>query len=276
MEDRRLNGARPNGSKPPQGSRKEKLESYDYVDEDGALLFQVLRFGYRSSDGTLALNKSGKPDKTFHQRRPVGDEPKVWIWGLAAGDYMRKAPGQDWYRFDERRWNELPGSRERKTIAAAAKSVPYRLPALVEAVSLDQRVFIVEGEQKADVLAEWNICATCNAEGAGKWTVAHAGYLRGADVVILPDNDDRGREHAEAVAQSLQGIAARVRLGELTGLGPKGDVVDWIGAGGTREELDALVDHTTDWQPSTKTERPGPNGRGLVTYRASDIRIEPI
>src|SRR5262249_44809521 len=145
-------------------------------------------------------------------------------------------------------WAGLPASRERKTIAAAARSVPYRLPDVIEAVSLGRPVFVVEGEQKADLLATWNLCATCNAEGAGKWTAKHAAYLRGADVVILPDNDEPGRKHAEAVAHSLQGIAARVHILELAGLPPKGDVVDWQKAGGTREQFDTLVASAPDWR----------------------------
>ena len=54
---------------------------------------------------------------------------------------------------------------------------------------------------------------------------------------MLPDNDEAGRNHAQQVAQSLHGIAESVRVVELPGLPPKGDVSDWIAAGGTKEEL---------------------------------------
>src|SRR5262249_11416724 len=60
---------------------------------------------------------------------------------------------------------------------------------------------------------------------------------RGADVVILPDNDEPGRKHAKQVAQALYGIAASIKVVELPGLPPKGDVTDWIWDGGTREQL---------------------------------------
>src|SRR5262249_53384629 len=153
-------------------------------------------------------------------------EPNVWFWGLKAGEYMREGPGKHWYRFDRSRWAKWPKSRQRKTIGAL-DPVPYRLPELQEALAGGRSVLLVEGEQKADALAAWNVPATCNAEGAGKWTQKHAGWLRGADIVILPDNDDRGREHAQAVADTLQGSAARVRLLELPKLPPKGDIVDW-------------------------------------------------
>ena len=136
--------------------KKGILETYDYNDADGTLAFQVVRFGFRKADGTFQLGKNGKPEKSFSQRRPDLDNPKSWIWGLGAGEYMRKAAGENWYRFDEPRWAKLPASRERKTIATPAKSVPYRLPEIIEAISIGNTVFIVEGEQKADILAKWN------------------------------------------------------------------------------------------------------------------------
>ena len=83
------------------------IATYDYLDETGARLFQVVGFGFRKPDGTF-LSKAGKIERTFHQRRPDPDEPKIWVWGLAAGDYMRRARGGDWYRFDEVRWANLP------------------------------------------------------------------------------------------------------------------------------------------------------------------------
>jgi hypothetical protein len=274
-------GAKPNGSKPARIAskplpRKERSETYDYTDEDGELAFQVLRFVFRNPDGSLVLSKGVKPEKTFHQRRPDPTDPDVWVWGLGAGDYMRKDPGHDWYRFDEQRWTKLPVSKERRTVSAAAKAVPYRLPEITEAIARENPVFIVEGEQKADLLTAWNLAATCNAEGAGKWTAQHAQYLRGADVVILPDNDAPGREHSQDISNSLEGIAARVRILELPGLASKGDIVDWAEQGHTREELDALVEQAPEPRPTQHAQREQPIGRGLIVQRASDIKIEPV
>jgi hypothetical protein len=77
-----------------------------------------------------------------------------------------------------------------------------------------------------------NFPATCCAGGAKKWRAEHAAFLRGANVLILPDNDDIGREHMNVVAASLQGIAASIRVLELPDLPPKGDIIDWVSAGG--------------------------------------------
>jgi 5S rRNA maturation endonuclease (ribonuclease M5) len=122
--------------------------------------------------------------------------------------------------------------------------LPYHLPELIEAIASGHTVFVVEGEKDVDNLAKLNVVATCNAGGAGKWTAKHAVRLKGADVVIIPDNDDAGRNHAQQIAKSLDGIAKRVRTLELPGLAMKGDTSDWIAAGHTAEELWALVETT--------------------------------
>lgn len=51
-----------------------------------------------------------------------------------------------------------------------------------------------------------------------------------------------GRKHVEIVAASLMAVRASVRVLDLPGLGPKGDVVNWAAAGGTAEQLLALVE----------------------------------
>ena len=108
--------------------------------------------------------------------------------------------------------------------------LPYRLPELLG--DPDAVVYITEGEKDADNLAEIGIVATCNHGGAGKWRNEISQWLKNRNVVILPDNDDAGRSHANDVAKKLTGIAASIRILELTGLPPKGDVSDWLDAGG--------------------------------------------
>jgi hypothetical protein len=52
----------------------------------------------------------------------------------------------------------------------------------------------------------------------------------------------------------LRGVARRVRVLRLPDLPPKGDVADWIAAGGTLEQLGALVDAATDAEPDTDAD----------------------
>ena len=127
--------------------------------------------------------------------------------------------------------------------------LPYRLSELLKAVAANQTIFVVEGEPKVEALRNWGYAATCSAEGAGKWKTEHAAFLRDADIIMLPDNDAPGRNHANKVGRSLANVAKRCRLLELPGLAEHGDIIDWIAAGGTREQFEQLVTTATDWKP---------------------------
>ena len=129
------------------------------------------------------------------------------------------------------------------------RRVPYRLPELL-AADASVTVFICEGEKDVDILLEFGLMATTNAGGAGKWREEYNEHLRGRSVVILPDNDEPGRKHAESVARSLSQIAASVKVVNLPGLSEKGDVGDWLKAGGTVEQLQELVVSAETFTPA--------------------------
>jgi len=158
--------------------------------------------------------------------------------------------------------------------------VPYRLPEVIEAVRKGEIVFVVEGEKDVDNLRKLGLVATTNHGGAKKWKPYYSDYLIGADVVIIPDNDKPGREHAERVAQSLVGKAKSIRMLELPNLPPKGDVSDWLEAGGTKEELLALAETTAEYEPVPETlptdTTPNPTDLGnamrLVALHGEDLR----
>jgi AAA domain/Toprim-like len=164
----------------------------------------VKAYDYRAVDGTLLYQNCRFDPKTFRVRRPDG---AGWRWNLGN-----------------------------------VKRVVYRLPELAE----QRRVFLVEGEKDVDSLWLINVPATTGACGAEGWRSEYSDQLRAAggdEVVILPDNDEPGRKYARAAAASLRGVGIAVRILELPGLAPKGDVSDWLAAGHTREELLALAEH---------------------------------
>jgi len=115
--------------------------------------------------------------------------------------------------------------------------VPYRLN---EWRDLDW-VCIVEGEKCADALWDIGIPATCNPMGAGKWLAEYNAHFAGKKAVVLPDNDKPGESHSRDVARNLLSVAKAVKMVRLPNLPGKGDVVDWIAAGGTREQFLELV-----------------------------------
>jgi hypothetical protein len=134
---------------------------------------------------------------------------------------------------------------------AGVARVLYRLPELLAADTPDT-VFIPEGEKDVENLRALGLVATTNPMGANnKWRCEYNEALRGRPVVILPDNDDPGREHALDVARNLAGVAASVKLLELPGLPFGGDVSDWLVAGGTAAELVRLAEAADPWQGET-------------------------
>jgi len=97
--------------------------------------------------------------------------------------------------------------------------------------------------------------ATTAAGGAGApWRPEYSETLRDADVVIIPDNDEPGRQHAAKIALALTGIAQRVRTVNLPGLPERGDVSDWLMNGGNAEQLYQLVEAAGDYSLANKAD----------------------
>jgi AAA domain-containing protein len=173
-------------------------------------------YDYCDASGKLLFQVIRGRPKTFRQRRPDG--AGGWIWKLDG-----------------------------------VERVLYRLPELI-AADPAQPVFIPEGEKDVDALRSRGLIATCNPGGAGKWLDTFSPYLRGRYVVILPDNDETGRDHAADVARRLRPHAASVRVLPLPNLPAKGDVSDWFAAGGTAE---LLLDLLTEAEDEPACQAPG-------------------
>ena len=115
-------------------------------------------------------------------------------------------------------------------------------------------VYIVEGEKDADNLSKLGLVATTCPMGAGKWRNEYNQYLKGKNIVIIPDNDGVGKKHSLDIAKSLYGIARNIKILELPGLPEKGDVSDWLNQGHTKDELLSLVEKTSEFNPDTYKE----------------------
>ncbi len=125
--------------------------------------------------------------------------------------------------------------------------VLFNLRAL--AASPGKGIIVVEGEKDVRALEKLGILATTSPMGAGKWRDAYSKNIAGRPVVIIPDNDKAGRDHAEAVARSVYPVAKSVKILILEGLPPGGDVSDWLARGGAVEELRRLAVAAPAWHP---------------------------
>ncbi|MBL8763145.1 MAG: toprim domain-containing protein [Phycisphaerae bacterium] len=218
-----------------QGYRR--ISGYEYRDESGRLLFEVVRYECRDRR------------KAFRQQRPAGDDEN--------GDYVSTIGSFN-----------VPGGAS----LAPCRRVLYRLPELL-AAPVTTLVFIVEGEKDVETLLRMGFAATTNPMGAGKWSEVadHAAeVLRDREVIVLPDADDAGRKHAVQVCRHLVGCGIRVRMLELPDLSNKGDVTDWFDLyGGTRERFDELVTATQEYVDDTLIDATGTR-REVVNERPLD------
>jgi hypothetical protein len=122
--------------------------------------------------------------------------------------------------------------------------VPYRLPEVLGA----HLVLIVEGEKDAVTLSEWGFAATCIAGGASGWKAeySYSRWFSGKTVVVIPDLDEAGEGFLASVSQDLLPIAERVLVWQVPMRpGSGADITDWKEAGGTAEELRALLKRQT-------------------------------
>ncbi|MBS1960081.1 MAG: hypothetical protein JST80_11450 [Bdellovibrionales bacterium] len=88
-------------------------------------------------------------------------------------------------------------------------------------------IIIVEGEKCAEYLTDWGYRTTTFVGGSNGWKSHYISYLKGKEVIILPDNDEPGLNFAQVIYESLTNIA-NVRVVQLPGLGTSEDVVDWL------------------------------------------------
>jgi 5S rRNA maturation endonuclease (ribonuclease M5) len=122
--------------------------------------------------------------------------------------------------------------------------VLYNLSEVIKSES----ILIVEGEKDCNNLQAIGLIATCNPMGAGKWRPDYNQYFQGKKVVIIPDNDKPGRDHAQTIAKNLKGIAESVKVIERPGLPEKGDVSDWLRQEHTKEELIEFIETSPEWE----------------------------
>lgn len=134
---------------------------------------------------------------------------------------------------------------------AGVTALPYRLADILNSTG---PIFVCEGEKTADAVASLGLVATTAHGGAGRWWPSLNDYFRSRPVVILPDNDEPGERHARIVADALTGTARSVRVLRLPDLPRKGDAVDWIIMGGTKDRLIDLAKGCPFYDPLQQPE----------------------
>ncbi len=179
----------------------------------------VKTYDYTDTSGNLLFQVCRMEPKSFRQRRPNGKGG--WIWKMKGSGVPR---------------------------------VLYRLPEIQKAKT--DEIVICEGEADVDSLFNIGFAATTSPCGAKKWRDEYNDTLKGKSIVLIPDNDNEGREHMTRIAQSLNGVTKNLKWLNLPDLPSKGDVSDFIATFKDKEQaaerLAILIDNAKPYEPPKK------------------------
>lgn len=228
------------GAKPPKPAAPKPWRPFTVGDRDKNGFETTAIYEYQDASGVVAMRKARKQKPT-----PGGGYAKTFL--------MQAPKDGKWWKPSD--------------IGSDAVHLLYHLPEVLDAIRDGRRVIIAEGEKDVDNLRAIGLTATCSATGGGKgnlegkFTEGQAAQLDGADVVLIPDNDDAGEGYVQWIASLLHARGTRCRIARLTDdmpdLPPKGDFTDWaqilkkegIGRTELMARLTRVIDAAPDWTP---------------------------
>ena len=199
-----------------------------------------------------AIVEAKAKNKKFKRKVKFGSLSKIYTYRNPSGAGVYQVLRYDNPKsFSFRRISVTDSEREEfgDYIPHISEDTPkyiYNLPRVISAISNSTFVWKVEGEKDADNLTSKGLVGTCNLFGAGtgKWLSEYNTQLAGADVVVIPDEDHSGYQHAFEVALGLLDTARSVRVVFLP-VGHKQDVSDYL-RGNSVDDLLSLATKAED------------------------------
>jgi RecA-family ATPase len=232
------NGAAHKANGADHGGLGRIVATYDYIDENGVLLFQAVRY----------------EPKDFRQRRPDLDHPGKWNWSIKG---VRQVP----YRLTELL---EPLSLGRVVFIVEGEKDVNRLwsigiPATCNAMGAGKWP-----EELNAIFAGADVVIIPDNDPQKRHPKTDAPMFHDDGRPILP-----GQDHAETVAAALIAVAAKVRVLDLAKVWPemplKGDVSDWLDrGGGSADGFYKLIEGLPIWEPAAK--RPNGDARSEHTF----------
>lgn len=117
------------------------------------------------------------------------------------------------------------------------EEIPYFFGENPFDADIDRVIFWPEGEKDVETVAKLGgLAFTFGGAGDGLPSGCEQ-YVSDRNVVILADNDEPGRKHAENKAALASGVAASVKVIHFPELDEKQDISDWIAGGKTFDDL---------------------------------------
>lgn len=178
----------------------------------------ISEYDYKDESGKLLYQVQRFMPKDFRPRVPKGGD---WLTGQGCMNGVRR--------------------------------VLYRLPELL-ALEQGSTILVVDGEKDANTAWKLGQPATCCAGGMGTWGEFIGAALKGYKVVVVADKDpdQKGRKDAAKVAAALKPFDINAAIIEMPGPVPQiKDLTDWHLAGGTADELKAIVGQEPGWKELT-------------------------
>jgi Protein of unknown function (DUF3987) len=134
----------------------------------------------------------------------------------------------------------------------------YRLDELIEGVRAGKTVYHFEGCKDVETGREKLEVVSTTSGGTTSWKRSFREHYIGADVVIVGDNDAKGRAYVQEVAEDLPPVVSSVKVVELPDLPEGGDLTDWLEAGHTKEEFFEVVAAVETFDPEEEPEWDAP------------------
>jgi KaiC/GvpD/RAD55 family RecA-like ATPase len=252
-----------------------------------------LHSGSKSSNGAAPPSTPRAPKPIMH-----GATPKIHQWsdpphfpdearrheyrrdGGAVRVKIKRRDGSfvNWYRVGADQW--LPKKPD------DYRAVPYCTAAMdpFDPELIGDEILWPEGERDVDTLDKINLPAFTFGGAGDGLPDGISDYLKDRRLVILADNDDPGREHAEKKAELAHAAgAALIKVVHFPELPPKADVSDFLAGDGTAQQLQALIDAVSLWEPQEMPAPPTANqhkadnaGPSLISRCAAEIPPESV
>lgn len=222
---------------------------------------------------SLVVRSVGRVQEAVYEYRDAGGVLKYGVFRYRNPNGTKSFTQHPWT--GDRGWGYGSGCMD------GVEPIPYRVADLSD--NPYGGVYVVEGERDVDRLKSHGFIATTSHGGASNvektWgNPRFVEWFKGRHVILIPDNDDVGRQFMNEVGKSLSGIAESIRILELPGVPLKGDISDWLDMGNSGEDLERLLasDRCKPWvaaEDIPDAERNGQSSTPIIWASQITVKI---
>lgn len=128
----------------------------------------------------------------------------------------------------------------RNTPRKSLKAIYGSVQAINKAISENKPIFVPEGEKDVNTLTKQGYTAFTYG-GVNDWQSDFVELVKGANVIVLADNDKPGIAVANTILNDIQSVVKSVKVIVPMPDIPKADITDYFEAGRTKEEFEQML-----------------------------------